>query len=174
MDLVKTFISILTLACVALNGATAEDTENADVDAILGSDLVEKVSGRYVHEQVNFCRMTNSEPGATGPLPIVTISRYIEAPADLLSRDQFVSISTQLLLRNRLALVSVLRPGIDPVAAAQAVACRPRAGSEGSIDFRIHIAMSRSGIDIETTDEASGKRGLDHVDWVEILNLEAE
>ena len=42
--------------------------------------------------------------------------------------------------------------------------------AEGSaIDFRIEVRMARAGIEIETTDEASGKHATDRIEWTEIV-----
>ena len=104
-------------------------------------------------------------------LPI-TVRRNIDAPDDLLSRDQFVSISTQLMVRNRIALASILRPGMDPIGALSAIECRRAVDPTNVIDFHIAVRMTPAGVTIEMTNAKTGKQGTDRFEWDEILNLE--
>ena len=144
------------------------------LDAVLARDLVRVAQDRYVHEQINRCRVRTSAAGSEDYSNPFTVSRHIEAPERLMSRDQFVSISTRLFVRNRIALASLIRPDIDPIEALTAIECRRVAHQGSAVDFRVEVRMARAGIEIKTTDEASGRNATDRIEWTEILGIESD
>ena len=143
------------------------------LNVVLTRDLVEVRKSQYFHTQINRCLVTMA--GSSEDLSrVVTVSREIEAPETLLSRDQFVSISTQLMVRNRIALASILQPGIDPIDARTAIECRRAVEPVDAIDFRIVVRMATAGVTMETTNVTTGKQATDQFEWHEILNLETD
>lgn len=162
---------ILMLAFLLLSAVAA----HADsLNTVLARDLVRVLQDRYVHEQLNRCQVRmHAGSGGAFSKPF-TVNRKIEAPQSLLSRDQFVSISTQLFVRNRIAFATIIRPDIEPAEAITAVKCWRIANKEGEIDFRIEVSMAGDGIKFEITDEASGKHSVDQIEWTAILNFEPE
>lgn len=142
-----------------------------DVHSILARELVEESEQRYVHRQINRCRMQLPESSGFGSPDPVIVERHIEAPADLMSRDRFVAISTAFSIKNRVAFAHLLAPGIAPADAFTAVNCQALDGYDGRIDFHIAVLMDESGIRVETTDRDSGKSAVDLVSWEDMLNL---
>jgi hypothetical protein len=162
------------LAALAIVVAAPLTVPAQDVATILARDLVDVSEGQFVHTQINRCRVAMSGGDGEEFSQPITVRRLISAPQDLLSRDQFVSISTQLLMRNRIALASILRPGIDPIDALTAVECRRALDLTNAIDFRIEIHMAQVGVAIETTNEKTGKQATDRFEWPEILNFQTD
>jgi hypothetical protein len=109
--------------------------------------------------------------GSEASAQVISVSREIVAPEGLLSRDQFVAISTQLLVRNRIALASILWPGIDPMDALAAIECRRAADLVNASDFSIAVRMAPTGITMETTNIKTGNNATDQFEWDEIINL---
>ena len=140
------------------------------LNAVLTRDLVAVSDGQYVHTQINRCRVAASG-GSGGLAQVVSVSREIVASESLLSRDQFVAISTQLMVRNRIALASILWPGIDPLDALAAIECRRAADLVTASDFSIAVRMTPAGVTMETTNIKTGNNATDQFEWDEIINL---
>jgi len=153
--------------------AVSVTASGESLNSVLTRNLVEVSGGQYVHTQINRCRVATS--GGSGDLAqVVSVSREIVAPESLLSRDQFVAISTQLMVRNRVALASILWPGIDPLDALAAIECRRAADLVNASDFRIAVRMTPAGVTMETTNIKTGSRATDQFEWNEIINLETD
>jgi hypothetical protein len=148
--------------------AVSVTASGESLNSVLTRDLVELSEGQYVHTQINRCRVAASGEDLA---QVVSVSREIVAPESLLSRDQFVAISTQLMVRNRIALASILWPGIDPLDALAAIECRRAADLANASDFRIAVRMTPAGVTMETTNIKTGNNATDQFEWDEIINL---
>ncbi len=153
--------------------AVSVTASGESLSTVLTRNLVEVSEGQYVHTQINRCRIATSGDNEASS-QVVSVSREIVAPESLLSRDQFVAISTQLMVRNRIALASILWPGIEPIDALAAIECRRAIDPANEIDFRLAVGMATAGVTMETTNVKTGKNAIDQFEWNEVINLETD
>ena len=143
---------------------------SADVGTLLQRDLLTEDNGRFVHDQTIRCRFPTRDGGQkTG-----YFKRHIEAPSDLISRDNFVYVSTRVLFTNRAFLASILDPTMTLTDAMSAVQCGPVDPPATGVDFTISISMHTDGIHVETTNTKSAATAVDNLSWADVLGMEDE
>ena len=137
-----------------------------DVVKLLQQELVTEKDGRFFHGQTIRCRIPTGAP--------VYLERHIEAPSDLISRDNAVYVSTRVLFSNRVFLLSILNPDITLGEAVSYIPCRPSEPPEAGPDFTVSIIMAREGMRIVTTDTKLGDTAVDNLTWAQVLGIEEE
>jgi hypothetical protein len=101
---VKRFQLIATgslLVLIALSHVPALALDD-DERTLLKREFVVHGDGKYTHEQINLCRMLLPNALGGGYTDPFYVKRHIQSPAELMSRDRFVALSTRIVLTNRI------------------------------------------------------------------------
>ena len=138
---------------------------------LLKQELVVHSGGKYTHDQTNVCRMLLPDSLGGGYTDPFYVKRHIESPSEIMSRDRFVSISTRILLTNRVVFAHTFAKNITVAEAFDAVNCTPVEAPQKAVDFDVSVVMQEHGIQIKILDTASGKKSLDELSWAKMLNL---
>ncbi len=161
----------LLIALLVLSRPLLGESE-IDVRTLLKRELVAEVGGKLLHDQVNRCQILLPPTLGGGLSDPFHVQRHIEAPADLISRDNFVLVSARIFLNNRVVLAQALAPEITPAEAVGALRCRPVDQSVTQIDFLIKVIMDADGVQLEVRDTGSGKWSLERSSWAQMLDLQ--
>jgi len=161
-------LGCLVLAAISV-AVSAKQSREDDAQKLLTKELVVEHGGKYVHEQLNVCRVLL--PAALGggfSDPFYT-KRRVEAPSAIMGRDNFVAITTRYLLIQRIAFAHSFVQDISAIDATRAVKCRAVEKTPGRPDFEIDMIMDAGGMSVEILDTDSGKNSSDRHSWSEIL-----
>jgi hypothetical protein len=170
---VRTFQLIATgslLVFIALSQAPVLALDD-DERMLLKRELVVHGDGKYTHEQINLCRVRLPGTLGGGYTNPFYVKRHIESPAELMSRDRFVALSTRIVLTNRVVFAHSFSAKISVAEAFDAVKCTSITAPQESVDFEISVVMRSDGIQVRILDTASGKKSLDTLSWAKMLNL---
>ena len=161
-------LGCLLLAAASVAVAT-EQSREADAQELLKKELVIERGGKYVHEQLNVCRVLLPVALGGGVSDPFYTKRRVEAPSAIMGRDNFVAITTRYLLIQRIAFAHSFVQDISAIEATRAVKCRAVEKTPGPPDFEIGMIMDAGGMSVEILDNDSGKKSLDRHSWGEIL-----
>ena len=156
---------LLPLACILIIN-TPLIAHSEEVGDLLRRDIFTEKNGRFVSDRTLRCRIPFGAP--------VYLKHYIEAPTDLISRDNAVAVSTHMHIINRVVMASMLDPDKTPVEAMSHILCWPSENREAELDFTIKVIMTREGVRIETTDNRSGDTSIENFTWSQVLGSETE
>ena len=162
MNRVGNSLAALCLVATAATGATTPPRD-------LGADLVGSERERWVHEQRVRCDFPMRGAITRG----VVVHRRIDAPQNLVSRDNFVYVGTRLLFSNRVFLALMLEPGTSIADALGAIRCSPVEANTPA-DFRIELRMHEGGVRVKTTDVGRGHSVVDDLSWPDVLGVDAD
>lgn len=157
---------VLAASCVAV---AAEQLREADAQKLLKKELVIERDGKYVHEQLNVCRVLLPAALGGGLSDPFYTKRRVEAPSTIMGRDNFVAMTTRYLLIQRIAFAHSFVQDISAIDATRAVKCRAVEKTPGPPDFEIDMIMDAGGMSVRIFDTDSGKKSLDRHSWSEIL-----
>lgn len=161
---------VLTFVFTAIWHGESRASET-ETKTLLRMDLVIERDGKYVQDQTDECRIQLPATHGEGRLEPFHIRRHVEAPSDLMSRDNFISIVTRFLVTHRVALASILVPDLSTMDALTAIRCAVVRKPPIEVDFVVNLVMDERGIKVEVLDTSSGERSLDEKSWDEILSL---
>ena len=160
---------------VFTNAALTEEDKaegNKAIESYLQSDLVKEQDGKFVIEEYRVCQVNmTKEHGGGSTLPI-KIKRHIEAPAKgVISRDNLVRMSTEILNGLAISLVGEMIEGITVEQAIQALDCRTSTQPFDNYDYEVNLNMSGEGIQINVLEKSSGESSKDTVNWSEVFGV---
>jgi hypothetical protein len=153
-------LGCLVLAAISV-AVPAEQSREDDVQKLLTKKLVVERDGKYVHEQLNVCRVLLPAALGGGLSDPFYTKRRVEAPSAIMGRDNFVAITTRYLLTQRIAFAHSFVQDISAIDATRAVKCRAVEKTPGPPDFEIDMIMDAGGMSVEILDTDSGKKSLD-------------
>jgi hypothetical protein len=118
------------------------------------------------HSYGEYMRCEAAEAGHT---PLTLQLRYsATAPASVMSRDNFVAITTALNIMGEIRNASEL--GMTFEQYAEQFDCTPVASPIGQVDVQIHYVFAAEGIQIQTLDGAGAVVEQSTVTWDSLLN----
>ncbi len=156
---------LLPLACILIIN-TPLIAHSEEVGKWLQRDIFTEKNGRFVSDQTLRCRIPFGGD--------YYLKRYIEAPTDLISRDNAIAVSTRVLIANRVVLAHLQGSDKTPAEVISYKPCRPSETREAELDFTLRLIMTREGIRIETTDKRSGNAAIENFTWSQVLGSETE
>lgn len=144
--------------------------ENKVIESYLQSDLVKEQDGKFVIEEYRVCQVNRpKEQGGGSTLPI-KIKRHIEAPAKgVISRDNLVRMSTEILNGLAISLVGQMIEGITVEQAMQALDCRTSTQPFDNYDYEVNLSINSDGIQLNVLEKSSGESAKDTVNWDEVF-----
>jgi len=128
------------------------------------TDIVQVKDGKFILEEYRICQIRKpKEFGGGASLPL-KVRRHVEAPAEgVVSRDNFIRISTEVLNSLGIPFVAQMIKGISAEQAQTALVCKQFLRPFGAYDFEINLSMDENGmiLDIlETTTKEKKQRLL--------------
>ncbi len=132
----------------------------------LKQSFVKEKDGKFVVDRVRFCQLFRPEELGGGVSDPFQVRLHAEAPAqDVVSRDNFVSLLTEIAVHLRLSFASAIIHGMMPEQALAALRCETIDKSIGDVDFKVDILMDKDGIVIDVMETGSGNRDRQTYPW---------
>ncbi|MFQ5935035.1 MAG: hypothetical protein ACE5LB_01315 [Acidiferrobacterales bacterium] len=160
-------VSLVVL--LALSTASHAVSEQ-EIRAHLKKDFVKVGDGKYVVDRLRLCRLVLPEARGGHESEPFQIKLHVEAAQDVISRDNFIGLLTELAVHLRMSFVSGLVRGLQPEEALAALRCEDIKEPVGSgIDFSVQIGMSQEGVRIGISDAATGKQDRELYPWAAVF-----
>ncbi len=164
-------ISLVVMGLLALPVfpyPAAGDT-NESSSSQLKADWVVQKDGKFVIDRFQLCQVFRPEDLGGGVTKPFQVSAHIEAPTDVISRDSFVGIGTELALSLRVNFASDIIKGLTPMQALEALQCKQIATPIGTVDLEVDVFMTGDGIQIEIVETATGQKQRETTSWAQVL-----
>ena len=94
----------------------------------------------------------------------------MEAPADgFISRDNFVTFSTEIAFQLRVDFASEFILGLTPSEALAALLCKQIESPIGKVDLELDLYMTRDGVQVGIRETSSGESETQTRTWNQML-----
>jgi hypothetical protein len=138
---------------VLLGQAIAAPT---DIEAKLKANVVTKKGGKLTIDRFRICQLFRPQELGGGVTKTFQVKSHAEAPADIISRDNFVALLTEVGINLRVSFAKGHIEGMTPLQALNALRCKLIDAPIGAVDFEAEIHMSKDGMQLEITKTATG------------------
>ncbi len=157
-------LSGILLCVICLFSASVSAQNSVDWQAYLqgspfSSDGATHSYGEYIRCEAVEASQTQS---------VMQLRYSAAAPASVMSRDNFVSMTTALNVMMEIGIASEL--GMTFEQFAERFSCTPVASPIGQVDAQIHYVFAAEGIQIQTLDGAGVVVEQSTVTWDSLLN----
>lgn len=147
--------------------AFAETT--ADVQSKLKADVVTEKGGKLTIDRFRVCQLFRPEELGGGVTEPFQVKSHAEAPADIISRDNFVSLLTEVGINLRVSFAKEYIKGMTPREALTALRCKLIDAPIGAVDFETEIHMSKDGMQLQVTETATGNKDRQTQLWSQVF-----
>jgi hypothetical protein len=161
-------IPLILATALSLQPALAQS--NSAVEARLRSDVVTEQEGKFTIDRFSICQLVRPVTlggGATDPFQVKS---HMEAPADgFISRDNFVTFSTEVAFQLRVDFASQFIQGLTPSEALAALLCKQIESPIGKVDLELDLYMTRDGVQVGIRETSSGESETQTRTWNQML-----
>ncbi len=127
-----------------------------DIKAKLKADVVTKKGGKLTIDRFRVCQLVRPKALGGGVSEPFQVKSHVEAPTDIISRDNFIALSTKVGINLRVSFAKAHIKGMTPYEALTALRCKVIDAPIGAVDFEAAIHMSKDGMQLEVTETATG------------------
>lgn len=154
---------------IALTGP-ASSQEPKDVKSFLMSDIVKVENGKFVMEEYRLCQIIRPESLGGGATLPIRVKRHVEAPAKgVISRDNFIRLTDEVLNGLGISLVEQMMKGITASQAIQALQCGQVFQPITNVDYEIDLNMDANGMKLSILEKGTGEKSESSVPWDQLF-----
>ena len=161
-------ILTILLGLFALYGQALAATP-ADIKAKLKADVVMTKNEKLTIDRLRVCQLVRPKDLGGGTTEPFQVKSHAEAPADIISRDNFVSLLAEVGVNLRVSFAKGHIEGMTPRQALTALRCKVIDTPSGPIDFEVDIRMDNDGMRLEVTETATGDKNKQSQLWSQVL-----
>ena len=161
-------ITLISGATLSLQPALAQS--NPAAEARLRSEVVTEQDGKFTIDRFSICQLFRPEELGGGTTDPFQVKSHVEAPADgFISRDNFLTFSTEIIFQLRVNFAGDLIQGLTPAQAMAALQCRPIEAPIGRVDLELDLYMTQDGVQVGILETASRQIDTQTRTWNQIL-----
>lgn len=155
-------------AALSLQPALAQS--NPSVEARLRNDVVTEQEGKFTIDRFSICQLVRPAILGGGTTDPFQVKSHMEAPTDgFISRDNFVTFSTEIAFQLRVDFASEFIPGLTPSEALAALQCKQIGSPIGKVDLELDLYMTRDGVQVGIRETNSGESETQTRTWNQML-----
>jgi len=144
----------------------SESQDEVDIKAHLLSDIVQVKDGKFVIEEYRICQIRRPEEFGGGATVPIKVKRHVEAPAKgVISRDNFIRISTEVLNNLGITFVGQMIEGITAEQAQTALVCKQFFQPIGAYDYEVDLSMDANGMNLNILETTTKEKMQQSVSW---------
>jgi len=161
-------ITLISGATLTLQPALAQS--NPSAEARLRSDIVKEQDGKFTIDRFSICQLYRPSDLGGGTSEPFQVKSHMEAPADgFISRDNFVTISTETAFQLRVSFAADYILGLTATEALSALQCKPIDAPIGKVDLELDLVMAKGGVQVAILETGSGERDTQTRTWNQML-----
>ena len=130
--------------------------EPTDIEAKLKANVVTEKGGKLTIDRFRVCQLVRPKDLGGGATEPFQVKSHAEAPANIISRDNFVALLTEVGVNLRVSFAKGHIKGMTPGQALNALRCKLIDAPIGTVDFEAEISMSKDGMQLVVTETATG------------------
>lgn len=139
------------------------------IEAKLKADVATKKGGKLIIDRFRVCQLFRPKDLGGGVTKPFQVKSHAEAPADIISRDNFVALLAEVGVNLRVSFAKGHIKGLTPLEALNALRCKLIDAPIGAVDFEAQIYMSKDGMQLEITNMATGEKDRQTQLWTQIF-----
>ena len=166
-------ISLFVFSVLVLFGFVfvqpSQSQDGTDIKTFLLSDIVQVKDGKFIIEEYRICQVTRPEELGGGSTVPIKVKRHVEAPAKgVVSRDNFIKVSTETLNGLGISFVGQLIEGITAEQAMTALVCQQFFDPIGAYDYEVNLTMDANGMKLNILETTSGEKVEQSLPWMQL------
>ncbi len=165
---ILTVILLMLGAALSLQPALAQS--NPSAQARLQSDVVTEQDGKFTIDRFSICQLFRPADLGGGASEPFQVKSHMEAAADgFISRDNFLTFSTEIGFQLRVSFAADFIQGLTAIEAIGALQCKPLEAPIGKVDLELDIYMTADGVQVGMLETGSGERDTQTRTWNQML-----
>ncbi len=167
----STVYAIAFLAFLAFAFTVPSSSQEVkDVKSFLMSDLVQVKGGKFVMEEYRVCQIVRPAAMGGGATLPIRVKRHVEAPSKgVISRDNFIRITDELLSGVGISVVEQMMEGITASQAMQALQCGQVFQPISNVDYEVNLIMDANGMNLSIDEKGTGEKMQQSVPWDQLF-----
>ena len=158
----------ILVAALSLQPALAQS--NTSAQARLQSDVVTEQDGKFTIDRFSICQLFRPSELGGGASEPFQVKSHMEAAADgFISRDNFLTFSTEIAFQLRVSFAADFILGLTPSEAIGALQCKPLEAPIGKVDLELDVFMTPYGVQVGMLETGSGERDTQTRTWNQML-----
>lgn len=163
------FKSVVLLTFVFTVSSFSQETK--DVKTYLLSDLVMVKDGKFMMDEYRVCQIVRPEAMGGGTTLPIRVKRHVEAPSKgVISRDNFIRITDEVLNSISISVVEQMIEGIKASQAMQALQCGQVFQPIPNVDYEVNLIMSSTGMQLSIDEKGTGEKMEQSVPWNQLFD----
>ena len=155
-------------ATLSLQPALAQS--NISAQDRLRSDVVTEQDGKFTIDRFSICQLFRPSELGGGASEPFQVKSHMEAAADgFISRDNFLTFSTEIGFQLRVSFAADFIPGLTAIEAIGALQCKPLEAPIGKVDLELDVYMTPDGVQVGMLETGSGERDTQTRTWNQML-----
>ncbi len=165
---ILTVIPWILGAALSLQPALAQS--NPSAEARLRSDVVTEQDGKFTIDRFSICQLFRPADLGGGASEPFQVKSHMEAAADgFISRDNFLTFSTEIGFQLRVSFAADFIPGLTAIEAIGALQCKPLEAPIGKVDLELEVFMTPDGVQVGMLETSSGESDTQTRTWTQML-----
>ena len=165
---ILTVILLVLGAALSLQPALAQS--NPSAQARLRSNVVTEQDGKFTIDRFSICQLFRPSELGGGASEPFQVKSHMEAAADgFISRDNFLTFSTEIAFQLRVSFAADFILGLTPSEAIGALQCKPLEAPIGKVDLELDVYMTPDGVQVGMLETGSGERDTQTRTWGQML-----
>ena len=144
----------------------SESQDEVNIKEHLLTDIVQVKDGKFVIEEYRICQIRRPEEFGGGATVPIKVKRHVEAPAKgVISRDNFIRISTEVLNSLGTTFVGQMIEGITAEQAQTALVCKQFFQPIGAYDYEVDLIMDANGLNLNILETTTKEKVQQSMSW---------